>query len=208
MKTKILNLFATPVIQTEFDAHRKYAGEFGNWEKCDRKPESWHVPLNTSFPEVRQDDPYVPPAIVDDLKEDIMFQIKKIMLSKNMPTDLRYTAFWYNAYYDGQGQEPHNHLTVDGKDPFWSGVYFAKNCFPGSFYFIKTEYSHRTQQSFAHQTTPLRDYYEEFYPTPFSDGNLVLFPPHLHHSVKVGATNRTEQRLTFSFNISHNNEKY
>ena len=208
MKTTVLDLFATPVIETQFDAHRKYEAEFGNWEKRDRKPEQWHVPLNTSFPDVGPDDPYVSSDVVDSLKKDIMFQVKKVMLSNKMPTDLEYTSFWYNAYYEGQGQEPHNHLTVNGQDPFWCGVYFAKNCFPGTFYFVRTEYSHRTQQSFNHQNTPLRQYYEEFYPTPYCDGHLILFPPHLHHSVKVGAPNKSDQRLTFSFNLSHTNETY
>ena len=183
MKTTVLDLFATPVIETQFDAHRKYEAEFGNWEKRDRKPEQWHVPLNTSFPDVGPDDPYVSPDVVDSLKKDIMFQVKKVMLSNKMPTDLEYTSFWYNAY-------------------------FAKNCFPGTFYFVRTEYSHRTQQSFNHQNTPLRQYYEEFYPTPYCDGHLILFPPHLHHSVKVGAPNKSDQRLTFSFNLSHTNETY
>ena len=208
MKTTVLDLFATPVIQTKFDAHRKYVGEFDNWEEIDRKPPSWHVPLNTSFPNVGDADPFVPSTIVDSLKKDIMFQVKKIMLSKRMPTNLSYTSFWYNAYYEGQGQEPHNHLSVPGQDPFWCGIYFAKNCFPGSLFFIRTEYSHRSQQPFVSEETPMNKYYNEFYPTEFSDGDLVLFPPHLHHSVKVGSANKSEQRLTFSFNISHNDEAY
>ena len=64
-----------------------------------------------------------------------------------------------------------------------------------------------TQQPFVSEQTPMDKYYNEFYPTEFSDGDLV-FPPHLHHSVKVGSANKSEQRLTFSFNISHNDEAY
>ena len=89
------------------------------------------------IPNVGDADPFVPSTIVDSLKKDIMFQVKKIMLSKRMPTNLSYTSFWYNAYYEGQGQEPHNHLSVPGQDPFWCGIYFAKNCFPGSLFFIR-----------------------------------------------------------------------
>ena len=206
MKVTVLDLFATPVIHTKLDAHSKYFGEFDNWEQIDRKPAAWHVPLNTSFPNVGDTDPFVPADVVKGLKQDIMFQVKKIMLSKRMPTNLSFTSFWYNAYYEDQGQEPHNHLSNPGHDPFWCGIYFAKNCFPGSLFFIRTEYSHRTQQPFNYQDSPMNKYYDEIYPTEFTDGDLVLFPPHLHHSVKVGSPNKSEQRLTFSFNISHNDE--
>ena len=30
MKTTVLDLFATPVIQTKFDSHQKYVGEFAD----------------------------------------------------------------------------------------------------------------------------------------------------------------------------------
>ena len=50
----------------------------------------------------------------------------------------------------------------------------------------------------------MRTFYDEFYPTGFTDGDIVLFPPHLHHSVKVDEKNAKDQRLTFSFNIRIN----
>ena len=202
MKLNTLSLFSTPVLHAKFDEHSKYVDKFDNWGEIDRKPKSWHVPLNTSFPNIESDDPYVSEEIVNNLKDDIMFQVKKMNRDRGMPfLDLHYQAFWYNAYYEKQGQEPHNHLSVVGEDPLWSGVYFAKNCFPGSFYFIRTEYSHRTQQWFDYVKSKMRPFYDEFYPTGFTDGDLVLFPPHLHHSVKVDEKNAKDQRLTFSFNI-------
>ena len=201
MRVNTLSLFPTPVIQTRFECHDKYVNKFGNWGEIDRKPKAWHVSLNTSFPEIRPDDPYVSEEIVNNLKNDIMFQVKKVNNDRGISTNLEYQCFWYNAYYTKQGQEPHNHLSQKGEDPLWSGVYFAKNCFPGSFTFVKTEYSHRSQQWFDYQSTKMRAYYDEFYPTTFGDGDLVLFPPHLHHAVQVDERNAEDQRLTFSFNI-------
>lgn len=201
MKLNTLSLFSVPVIQTRFESHNDYVDKFDNWDEVDRKPKAWHVPLNTSFPNVRPDDPYVSDDIVKSLKSDIMFQVKKINNDRGLPTDLDYQCFWYNAYYNKQGQEPHNHLSQRGEDPLWSGVYFAKNCFPGSFIFVRTEYSHRCQQWFDYTSSKMRPFYDEFYPTTFGDGDLVLFPPYLHHSVKVDERNADLQRLTFSFNI-------
>lgn len=204
MKLNTISLFSTPVLHAKFDAHDKYHDRFANWGEVDRKPKSWHVPLNTSFPNVQPDDPYVSDETVTELKSDILFQVKKMNKDRGLPVNIHYQCFWYNAYYNKQGQEPHNHLSVKGDDPLWSGVYFAKNCFPGSFVFVRTEYSHRTQQWFEYEKSKMRGFYDEFYPSNFTDGDLVLFPPHLHHSVKVDERNAEEQRLTFSFNIRAN----
>ena len=205
-QSEIIELFPTYVLKFKFEKHDQYVDNWDNWEQCGRQPKSWQCEVNTSYPQVQQDDPYAPMDIVEELKKDLQFQVKKLHKSYRLHTNIAFYNFWYNAYYEGQGQEPHNHLSVPGKDPFWCGVYFAKNCFPGSFFFIKTEYSHRIQQPFNYRDTPMNKYYDEFYSTEYSDGDLIIFPPHLHHSVKVGSPNRSEQRLTFSFNISHNDE--
>ena len=203
MKPEVLQLFSTPVVRFEFEQHSKYVDKFDNWERVDRKPISWSTPLNTSFPNVLPTDPYVDSKITDNLKDDIMFQMKKVMKDLRMPTNLFYDCFWYNAYYEGQGQEPHNHLSVDGHDPLWSGIYFAKNCHPGGLVFCRTEYAHRTQQWFDWEKSKLREHYEEIKPMDFESGEIVLFPPHLHHSVKTDSRNKDHQRLTFSFNIGY-----
>ena len=207
MKEHVIPLFSTPIIQFKFEKHDDYVNQFDNWERVDRFPISWSTPLNTSFPNISEDDPYVDSSVTNKLKDDIMFQLKKVMLNQNIPTDLYYQCFWYNAYYKGQGQEPHNHLSVDGEDPLWSGIYFAKNCYPGQLVFVKTEYSHRSQQWFDWDKSKLKTYYQEISPTQFSSGDVVLFPPHLHHSVKVDERNIDNQRLTFSFNISHHEKR-
>ena len=41
----------------------------------------------------------------------------------------------------------------------------------------------------------------------FETGEIVLFPPHLHHAVKVDSRNKEHQRLTFSFNLEYNHEE-
>ena len=73
------------------------------------------------------------------LFEDLKFQVKKLHKSYGLHTNVAFQNFWYNAYYKGQGQEWHDHLPQYGLAPIWSGVYFAKNCFPGQFAFQKPD---------------------------------------------------------------------
>lgn len=202
--TEIISLFATPVIKFKFEKHDEYVEKWENWEKDERQPIGWQCGVNTSFPQVEQDDPYAPMDVVNQLEKDLLFHIKKVHKLYNLSSNLMFHAFWYNAYYTDQGQETHHHLPEHGSAPVWSGVYFAKNCFNNQFSFVKTEYSLRSQGLLNVSNSPLRKYYEEVYNGEFNDGDVVLFPPHVHHCVKVkDKTNRTEQRLTFSFNIDN-----
>ncbi len=201
--SKILPLYSTPVITFKFSKHYQYYDMFDTWEKTDRKPDSWLVPLNTSFPEIKDDDPHVDQDIRDKIKEEILFDIRRTLLKYKLPTKIKYDCFWYNAYRKGQGQEIHNHLSVDNtKNPFWSGVYFCKNCNPGSFFFTRHDYALRTQQTFDYVKTNISEYYRDERMMPFTDGDIILFPPHLHHGVKCENITDEQQRLTFSFNIS------
>jgi ectoine hydroxylase-related dioxygenase (phytanoyl-CoA dioxygenase family) len=93
------------------------------------------------------------------------------------------------------------HLSPININPTWSGIYFAKNCFQHQLSFHRNDFSLKTQGYFDVSNSQLRKYYEDTVETDFSDGDMVLFPPHLHHSVRVGKTNEEQQRLTFSFNL-------
>lgn len=192
-------LFATPVIVTKFPKHSAY-----NWEpfeKIDRKPKQWFTSVNTSFPETKSDDPYIPQDIHDNLKRDIFEHVQKVLSCYNMNPNVKFSNFWYNAYYEGQGQEPHNHLSQHNLNPFWCGIYFAHNCFPHQLSFASNNHDLRTQQNFAHWISNLKDHYDQLWSSSIPTGHIVLFPPHLTHGIKVGKENRNKMRLTFSFNI-------
>jgi hypothetical protein len=199
--TEVIELFSTPIIKFRFEKHDEYNDKWDNWDVVKRQPRSWQCELNTSFPQVQQDDPYAPMEAVNQLQKDLLFQVKKLHKSYGLMTEIVFYNFWYNAYYAGQGQEWHNHLPEAGLAPIWSGVYFAKNCLPGQFAFQKTDLSMKTQGPINVQSSPLRKYYDDNYITNFVDGDVVLFPPHLNHCVKLSDDqNVTDQRLTFSFN--------
>lgn len=197
----IVSVFPTPVIVRQFSKHAEYVDKFQNFEKTVRKPDQWTAPLNTSFPNIQSDDPYIDYDLSCKLKADIHRDVIEILTKLNMPAGVQYTSFWYNAYYEGQGQECHNHLSPHNFNPMWSGVYFAKNCFPQSFCFCRMDYSLRTQQQFDKENCVLAAYYDDVIPMPWTDGDLVLFPPHLHHYVNIDHRNKDLMRLTFSFNV-------
>ena len=192
-------LFSVPIIITKFNDHEKYNIE--SFEKVVRKPEDWTCSVNTSFPRTEKDDPYISKKKCDQIKNSITEHLQDVFECYNMPTDIKLTQFWYNAYYEGQSQELHNHLAPNNLNPFWSGIYFAKNCFPGQLNFSRNEYSLRTQQPFDWRKSAIADYYTDFWSASIPDGHICLFPPHLYHTISVGEENRDKMRLTFSFNI-------
>ena len=195
-------LFSTPIIVTKFNDHEKYNIE--SFEKIDRRPKYWNNPVNTSFPGIDKDDPYIPRETCDQIQNSILEQVKDVFAIYKMPTDIVLYNFWYNAYYEGQGQELHNHLSEDNNNPFWCGVYFAKNCFNSQFKFRNVNTALRTHQPFDFHQTHLADYYRDVWPSGVPDGYICLFPPHLDHKVVVGEENRDKMRLSFSFNILYN----
>ena len=66
---KVVGLFPVPVIHIKFDRHHKYV--FPILEEKDHKPKSWTMPLNTSFPNITEDDDLINLKTRDELKSDI-----------------------------------------------------------------------------------------------------------------------------------------
>mgnify|MGYP001181622644 CR=1 FL=1 len=202
-------IFATPLLFSRFKKHGTH--QFPDIPKKDRKPKGWILPVNTSFPgqiEENINDPYMSMELLTSVHNDILEHCKGMMESIGAPSDISLTQFWYNSYYEGQGQEVHNHLSPSNINPFWSGIYFAKNCYRGQLQFSNMEHGLRTQPPWPHQLSKLKEYYHSVFCVGGEDGNIVLFPPFLNHHVKVGIENRHKMRLTFSFNIRINREAY
>ncbi len=197
IKMDTIPIFSTPILIADFEKHNEYKDKFVDVPKFERKPKTWIAPVNTSFPQVRPGDDVMP----DGLKEDILENIKSIMSFNGLPQEIDYNNFWYNIYYDKQGQERHDHLSPKNNNPFWSGIYFAKNCFTGSFFIHKTDISLRAQSWCDWTKSKLKDYYSDSIQFPIEDGKIILFPPSVIHSVQTDKRNKDAMRLTFSFNI-------
>lgn len=189
-------IFPTPLLQFKFDDHEKYV--FDDIPQSVHMPINWSEPLNTSFPEIIDNDQLVSPNVRDDLKADILSCIKKNLRDLNLPDSIDYLNFWYNVYHQGQGQEPHWHLPDIGNVlPYWSGVYYNKNTSPTIFH--KDLGIHRLHNFPGYEKSDIKDCVWASYWPEVSDGDILLFPPHLMHSAHMDKTGL--MRLTFSFNL-------
>ena len=194
-------IFSTPLLIKKFSKHEEYTERIKLFERSSKLPPYWICDVYTSFPFLEENDEHYG-EIALDLKRDMLDEVKEMMREYDIPDNVNIDHFWYNGYYDGQGQENHNHLCAKNIfNPLWSGVYFHRNCYQGSFTFYKSDHSLRTQQTIDWDQTKLAGYYHEYLNIPMNDGDIMLFPPHMMHSVKVDERNSVNQRLTFSFNV-------
>ena len=194
----LIGIFQTPIIKIKFKDYCKY--NFPEVEKKDNKPDSWIDSVNTSFPFIEPDDPVVSPMIKKNLMADLKSSIVEVFEELNMPTNIDFTEFWYNIYHDNQGQERHNHLSwIGSKNLYWCGIYYHKNASPTTFYREPGRYELQRWPDYMDSAMDSVLSAEYF---PFvDDGDIILFPPYLDHSVKSKQKPKDEMRMTFSFNI-------
>jgi hypothetical protein len=201
-KYNIIDVFSTPIIKVKFKYHKKY--KFKNIESKERYPGHWKIPLNTTFPDIIESDDFIDLKSVDCLKKDIKKCIDKVFKNLDLPLDYNFYNFWYNIYHISHGQEPHNHLPQDGlrlKKVYWSGIYYAKNATPTSFF---------TPNTFGDpfnfigaKESKLKKYFTHEISVEVNDGDIILFPAYLMHSVPKVKKEKS-MRLTFSFNLELN----
>lgn len=118
----------------------------------------------------------------------------------NLPNNVDFLNFWYNIYHNNQGKEPHWHLpSVGNQMPYWSGIYYNKNCNPTIFH--RDHGSYRTHNFAGVEDSEINDCAWVEYIPNIVDGDILLFPPHLIHSVKLDSRYKELMRLTFSFNL-------
>ena len=195
----MIGLFAVPLIKIKFKDHYKY--NFPEVEKKDHRPHTWSRSINTAFPHIRDDDFVVSPMIRDSLKIDLKSSIVEIFEQLSLPINIDFTQFWYNIYHDNQGQEKHTHFSEVGFPvPFWSGIYYNKKASPTKFF--STNDMRETQQFKGWEESEIAPCLAEACLFPVEDGDIILFPPYLPHSVESTPTHQNKMRMTFSFNIT------
>lgn len=193
-------LFPVPLILVKFKKHNNY--KFPNFPKKNKIPDHWTNPLYTSFPNILENDEFIDNNTVKLLKADLKECINSVFSELEMPRNWDFYEFWYNYYYQEQGQEKHAHLShVGQRNLYWSGIYYNSNPTPTLFHreeniFTSTS-SHRDFDS-----SKLREFYFDSWYPYVEEGDILLFPPCLKHS--VSPTNSDNMRLTFSFNITLN----
>ena len=87
----MLGLFPVPLIVIKFKDHHKY--DFPEVEKEDRKPFNWVDSVNTSFPNIKDDDPVISPVVRDNLKRDLKDSIALSDLPAKRPIPLAVKYF-------------------------------------------------------------------------------------------------------------------
>lgn len=198
MKYDVFRLFPIPIVKFKFKYHSKYY--FENIEKSVNLPEEWEIPLNTSFPNIQDDDNFIHFTIRDRLKSDVQICINEVFSDLNLPINYSLNEFWYNIYHKNQGQETHNHLTyINQKSNYWSGIYYNKNASPTKF--NRSDVSYQTHFFPGYRESKIKDCYYYSMSPYVEDGDILLFPPHLQHEVLVNNLQDSNMRLTFSFNL-------
>ena len=202
MNYEMLGLFPVPLIVIKFKDHHKY--DFPEVEKKDKKPYNWVDSVDTSFPIIKDDDPVISPVVRDNLKRDLKDSIVEVFRQLNFPTNIDFLELWYNIYHDNQGQEKHDHSSHVGQTvPFWSGIYYNKNASPTEFFKFNSTITD-TQKFDGYRESALASCLAKSVSPDAKDGDILLFPPYLKHSVKSKPQHKNEMRMTFSFNITLN----
>jgi hypothetical protein len=195
---EIMGLFAVPLLKIKFKDHYKY--NFPEVKKKDQKPDSWVKSLHTTFPDIPDNDPIVSSFVKDSLRKDLKDSLVNVFKEINLPDTIDFTNLWYNIYHDNQGQEKHSHLAFVGQiAPLWSGVYYNKNASPTRFF--RSDRLYRTQILPEAQNTALDVCLAENFSPEVEDGDILIFPPYLEHSVASTPEHKNKMRMTFSFNI-------
>ena len=195
---KLIPIFPTGLIKIKFKDHHKY--NFPEVEKKEAIPPGWECSVNTSFPIINSNDPVVSPTVKENLMADIKTSIVEVFEELNMPTNIDLMQFWYNIYHEDQGQEKHNHLAwVGAKNLYWCGIYYNKNASPTAFHRGNGLYETQRFPDY-HKTTMINVLGDTSYP-PVEDGDILLFPSWISHSVKSEPQHKNKMRMTFSFNI-------
>jgi hypothetical protein len=199
MDHKVINLFPVPIIQIEFDKHHKYY--FEDIEKSVNIPEGWEKPLNSTFPDIPDDNNFISPIVRDCLKIDLLKCIKSVFKQLTIHSNIYIDEFWYNIYHDNQGQELHDHMgSAHGDNAFWSGIYYNKNASPTVF--IRPDKIYKTQSFENCENSAISESFCHQYSTEVKDGDIILFPSYLDHYVQSQSWHKNNMRLTFSFNIN------
>ena len=197
----LYKVFCTPLITFSFSKHSKY--NFADVEKSDRRPYGWTTSINSSFPNIKDDDPVVSPEIRDNLMADLKEEMVENFREMKIPDKFKYENFWYNIYHDTQGQEPHSHLNgCLAKPPYWCGIYYNKRASPTTF--IRPDTNNRIHK-FPHKSDFFQNYFADTLRPDLNDGDVILFPPYLQHCVEPSTS--ATMRMTFSFNIVLDNEQ-
>lgn len=199
MKIELQSLFAVPLIKFKFTNHNLY--NFPEIEKKVSKPKNWVKPLNTSFG--FSTDNFFTNSVKNQMVDDLKCDLDHVFSSLRIPTSFDICEIWYNIYHDFQGQEKHDHLPPVGiTNPYWCGVYYNKNPSPTIFHCPNNLARISYIPEYSDPKCYLYDYYAPVLCPEVEEGDVILFPPWIEHSIETGDNFKNRMRLTFAFNLA------
>lgn len=204
MCIELTPLFSVPVIKFKFSKHNNY--KFPTVNRHERIPDGWELSLNSTYPEIEDDDPLVPRKIRESMERDLYLDTRAVLKKLGISYDNIFIKdFWYNIYHEEQGQEPHDHLGNAGDAAlYWSCIYYNRGATPTKFHNAH-RYMKLCMPVEIQEDSPLADMYVDMWENDVQNGDVVLFPPWVIHEV-VPQKHVDEMRLTFTFNIGYNHE--
>ena len=127
MSIELIPLFSVPVIKFKFSKHNNY--NFPTIRRQERIPDGWELSLNSTYPEIEDDDPLVPREMRESMERDLYLDTRAVLKRLDVSYDNIFIKdLWYNVYHEDQGQEPHDHLGNAG-DPslhIGHGIYYNR----------------------------------------------------------------------------------
>lgn len=149
-------------------------------------PEGWLTnKLKTSF-----DKEYINTTLItEDVCDEYSIQLSRIFGSDLI---INFDNFWYNYYHHGEFQEYHTHL---------SEQFFEKSSMYSGIHFLSYNSEIHSPVNFLNpiiQNTPydISTYYPEI-----EEGDIIIFPSYLQHSVRPGPPTPEYPRITVAFNF-------
>ena len=149
-------------------------------------PSVWQCEVITSYFNRKEeekifDEEIIKSIIVDPLKK---FFNNPNCPVKNKPKKTKLKEIWFNYYKPGYWQEVHSHTGTT-----YSGIYILELNEPNT-----TKFLNYSMQKYNYSSNKLEMEYDTKH---IEEGNVIIFPSELPHSVEIS----TQNRCTVSFNI-------
>lgn len=162
------------------------------------RPDPWKCEVKTSFNHM-----LIPDKNTDTIGlENFFTPFIKDLLTNLGWNSIQKTknSYWINIYESGHYQENHDHVPHK-----FSGVYFLKfNPWVHGRIVFQNPLKQSVQYGYVEQwgsSANKMSYFNCHIPADVTEGDLIIFPSSLIHSVERGLNQGDEKRITIAFNV-------
>lgn len=190
-------IFSVPILHTNIPTQNQIANIFNNVDLNtlvkDVGDNGWNCNLKTGHGlNLPKEKTFWVNEFIEHLQPYVFAWIDKFSIEKQ-EYDIQFDTPWINIYKKGDNQNLHNHL---GGNNLLSYAYFLT--YPEDSAKISFRNSLRDKNFHGQEERKILNIMDNFYEPSIQEGDLLLFPSWLEHSVHK---NKSEQRITISGNI-------